>query len=57
MRGYGMVRDAEILEAPLARCFCHGLQRLGAVRRGGMAVKYAMKIFVADKLWQAALCG
>ena len=57
MRGYGMIRDAEIFETTLARCFCHRLQCLGAVRRGGMAVKYAVKIFVADKLRQAALCS
>ena len=50
-----MVGDPEILEAALPRRFCHCLERLGAVRRGRMTVKYAAEVFVADKLWQCVL--
>ena len=52
-----MVRDAEIFETPFTCGFRHCLKRLGAVRRGRVAVKYAAKVFIAHKLWQAVLCG
>ena len=55
MRRLRMVGDAEILEAALPRRFRHCLQRLRAVRRGRMGVKYAAEVLVADELWQRVL--
>ena len=55
VRGLGMVGDAEILEAALARGLGHRLQRLGAVGGVGVAVQDAAQVLVGDELRQLAL--
>src|SRR4030081_3694053 len=51
----GMVRDAEILKAALARSLCHRLEGLGPVRRICMAVQDSAQVLVGDELRQLAL--
>src|SRR6266550_5593418 len=50
-----VVSDPEILKAAFARGQGHALQRLGAVRRVGMAMEDAVQILVGDKLRKLAL--
>ena len=57
VRGLGMVGDAEILEAALARGLGHRLQGLGAVGGIGVAVKDSAQVLVGDELRQLALQG
>ena len=45
-----MICDAEIVETALACCFRHRLKRLGAVRRSGMAMKYAMQVLIDNEV-------
>ena len=57
MRGLGVVGDAEILEAALARGLGHRLQGLRAVGGIGVAMKDSAQVLVGDELRQLALQG
>ena len=57
VRGLGMIGDAEILEAALARGLGHRLQGLCAVGGIGVAMKDSAQVLVGDELRQLALQG
>src|SRR6266576_1973755 len=49
-----MIRHSEITEAAHARCFCHRLQSVAAVRSVSVCVQDPTDISVSDEFWQFA---